>query len=85
MLLRGHRDFSFDAPFVARCDFTFNGVEYKSGASFPWSDLGVSKERLWELWGGRAIDNVSASAPALVPNAPFPPAQPKVQGRAARR
>lgn len=59
----GHRNFSFDAPFVARDSFEHGGEQYPAGAPFPWRDLGVSERQLWNLWAARQVDN-AAPAPA---------------------
>jgi hypothetical protein len=82
-MFAGHRTFDVDAPFVARCGFTFDNVEYKTGAPFPARDLGLELPKIWELWSQYIIDN--AAPAAAQPIVPPPSAQPKQQGRAARR
>lgn len=41
--------------FVARKNFTYDSVEYKSGDKFPWRELGVSETTLRKLYEANHI------------------------------
>ena len=53
--------FSFDAPFVVASKFPLGGKHYEIGEPFPWRDLGIAREDLWQLWLALKVDCVSAA------------------------
>ena len=74
----------FGLPFiVASQELVYGPKRLKRGDAFPWRDLGVSEYDLFQLWIALKVDN--AVPPAAKPIAAPLPAQPKPQGRAARR
>lgn len=83
MVAANRPPFSFDAPFVARSRFLFDGTWFEAGAAFDWQARGMSKAALFNLWRCAVVDcapqpPVVASAPADPP----PPAKLKPRARA---
>ncbi len=53
----GRAEFSYDLPIIVSAgELVFGGTRYKQGALFPWPELGVSREALWELWVTFKVD-----------------------------
>lgn len=74
--MRSRVEFSFERPMiVSAVELVYAGKRYKQGAAFPWLDLGVSREYIWQLWQTFVVDCVMPAATALPPAKPSPQPQ----------
>lgn len=66
--MRSRVEFSFERPMiVSALELVYAGKRYTQGAAFPWLELGVSREYIWQLWQTFVVDCVEPKpVPAMV-------------------
>lgn len=58
------RPFNFDRPFIAQRAIAMGDRSFAPGDIVPWRDLGLSRRKVWSLWGNREIGHEGAASTA---------------------